>query len=71
MPSNNKCQKKKIISMLGNPFLGEKMMQQARRFEIDHLEKIMTQLARLDTPLKHQSQQAKPLLQNMFQVICL
>lgn len=65
-------QEKKIISMLGvHPFLGEKMMQQARRFEISHLERIMRQLAGLDTPLKHQSQQAKPLLQNIFQVICL
>ncbi|MGK5095530.1 DNA polymerase III subunit delta [Deltaproteobacteria bacterium TL4] len=61
----------KILGTLGMPpFLGSRLVAQAKNFSLGELEAILLELARLDIPLKFHSQDARCLLQNLFQQIC-
>ncbi len=60
-----------ILSKLGlHPYLGKRLITQARLFTLDELERIVIELASLDLKFKFYARDAHSLFQNLFQRIC-
>ena len=60
-----------ILSKLKlHPFLGKRLVAQARFFTLDELEQIVIHMADLDLQIKYNAKVARSLLQNLFQQIC-
>ena len=53
-----------------HPFLGKRLMAQARSFTLQELEQIVTRMADLDLQFKYNAKEARCLFQNLFQQIC-
>lgn len=59
-----------ITKLKIHPFLGKRLVAQARSFTLPELEKITITLADLDLEFKFNQREARPLFQNLFQNIC-
>lgn len=53
-----------------HPFLGRQVLQNARRFTVPELERLLLRLTELDLSIKFHNQQVRPLLQDLLQQVC-
>lgn len=60
-----------IAKLKVHPFLGKRMLAQARTFTCVELENIVIELAELDLQFKFNAREARTLFQNLFQNVCI